>query len=222
MGSHFQTQFMRRVAGCFDVFRRHFEFARLPLNFGVQHASGDHQFDPVRLVLRDFTDISRCFLRAVRHISQRVRHVTTLDRDRHIAAQDPRTDQLACLDLITDFGVKVQHPADGSDRRDPAQKLCLGTGGAHVQRQLAKQRVARQKLNQLHRILLLLLRFSGRRQMQMQIDQSRHDIVSGQIRNLVFCKILILDLRLFDDSFNVLSVRQNDLVLLRLHLLTAI
>ena len=105
--------------------------------------------------------------------------MTTLDRDRHIAAQNPRTDQLACLDLIADLGVKVQHPADGSDRRDPAQKLRLGTGGAQVQRQLAKQRVARQKLDQLHRILLLLLRFSGRRQMQMQIDQSRHDIVSG-------------------------------------------
>ena len=42
MGSHFQTQFMRRVAGCFDVFRRHFELARLALNLGVQHASGNH------------------------------------------------------------------------------------------------------------------------------------------------------------------------------------
>ena len=63
MGSDLQSQSVGGIAGGFDVFRRHFEFAGFSHGLGVQNAAGNHQLNEIRLVLGNFADEHSGFLR---------------------------------------------------------------------------------------------------------------------------------------------------------------
>ena len=184
MRRYLKTQGMGFFTSRLHDFRRHFQFSRLPFDLRVQHTAGDHQLNQIRLVLGDLTNKRPCLFRGGRLIRQRSCHVATWYRNRHISRQNPRSVDSSRQHRVADFRINVLNAADRADRRYAAHQLCLCVPFAHLQHDFAQEIVACHQLDQFLRITLFLLRLAVGRQMNVQIDQPRHDVLPFQIDDL--------------------------------------
>ena len=86
-----ESQPMCFFAGCADDGGIHFQNARLPFLFRVHDAACDHQFDEIRMTVRDLLHILDGFLGRCDRVRKRSRYMSTGHRDARIGGEDPGT-----------------------------------------------------------------------------------------------------------------------------------
>ena len=139
VGGDHKPALVRLVASCLDIFGRHFQHARLALDFCVQHAAGYHELDQIRLIFCDLRDeISRLF-RALGDISERASHVPVRDGDRHISREYSRTDRLPGVYIVADARIGIFNAADRSDGCNAAVELHLRRAAADSREEMSRE-----------------------------------------------------------------------------------
>ena len=172
---------MRIIANFPDHLGIHLHLTRRAFFLGIHNAAGDHQFDPIGTLTLQLIDMSFGFLDRIGNDRHRTGHVATRYGNAFIGSDDARTGILALQDLITDPCVHVPQTADRTDRRHAAEQLQSGVILDHAVGDDRTDRIGEDQSYQFRIVALLLLRFAIPCQMDMHIDQTRHDIRTIQI-----------------------------------------
>ena len=212
-----QAEPVRLAARRADVLRRHFQLARLALFLCIQHAAGDHELDEIGFSLRDLSHVLRGLRGARRLVSERARHMPAGDGNGHVRGENAGPVALTRGDAAAQTRIDVRDAADGADRRNAAQKLRFGVALAHGECNAPRERHGRHEFYELAGIALLF-GAAARGQMNVQVDEARHEISAFQIDDLKAGEIRPLR----DDIEDLLAVRAQHHAALRLHIRAAV
>ena len=177
MGGDLKPQLVGFVTGGPDNGRIHFQYPRLSLFYRVQHPTGDHEFDQVRLGGGDVVNAFLCLCRSGDGVGQRTGHVASRYGNGHIARQNPGSDFAPGVDFIPQLGIKVQNAAYSPDGGDAGEQLLLGKARHHGLAHFPGQGIGGNKLHGLYRVCLLLFGLAASGQVDVEIDQSRQYIL---------------------------------------------
>ena len=120
--------------------------------------------------------------------------------DAFVGRKDARTVQFSFKDFITHSCIVISETADRTHRSDAAHQCGSGKIRNHFIGDTGGDGVAEKKLYQLCIVPLFLRRLAGAGQMDMHVDQSRHQILSFQIELLVSVNMRFLINDILNDS----------------------
>ena len=181
MGGHLQSQGMGPVTGGFDQGRLHLENTGFSLPDRIQHAAGDHQFYEVRAGGSNLGYKVRGLLRGVGHMGKGTGHMATGNRNGHVACQNPGPNSLSGVDGIPEPGIKIQNAAHGPDGGYAGAQLLPGVARNQGHAQLFGPGIGGYQLDGLDGVGLLFLRFSASGKVNMEVDETRKQILPLQI-----------------------------------------
>jgi len=156
----------------------------------------------------------RCLIRVAGFVCQRACHVAAGHGYCHIGGQKSRPDDFAGSDPVAYLRVDMLHAAYRADSCAPAEQLLFRGIFANQPEDRVREFITGKDTYKFGGVGLLLLRFAGSGKMSVHVDQSRHDIMAGQIHKLIAFKIFIF----VCDFFDFFPVGKNDLIRLRFHI----
>ena len=205
MGGHGIAQAVGPVADGLHHLRRHLQLAGDALGLGVHDAAGDHQLDEVHALLPGPVHLPEGLWDALRRHGDGARHVAAGDGDALVGGQDPGTRPLSGGDLVPEAGIKVPQSAHGTDGGDAAHDLQPGKARHHTVGRRPGKAGAHQAADQLLVVPPLLLGLSVARQVDVEIDEARHQVLPSQVHGLKALRNGLLR----GDAHDGLPVRQD-------------
>ena len=185
MGRHGVAHLMRPLAHRLHHLRRHLQLARHALLFGVQHTAGDHQLHQIHALLPSLLQLGQCLVDGVGRHRHRPGHVAAGNGDALIGRQNAGSHPPSGPNIVPQPGVEVRQTAHRADGGDAGEQLLLGKARHHAVGHLPGQSRGEDGLYQLLVVPLLFLRLAAARQMDVHIDEPRHQIAALQVHHLI-------------------------------------
>ena len=185
MGRHGVAHLMSPLAHRLHHLRRHLQLARHALLLGVQHTAGDHQLHQIHALLPSLLQLGQCLVDGVGRHRHRPGHVAAGNGDALIGRQDAGSHPPSGPNIVPQPGIEVRQTAHRADGGDAGEQLLLGKARHHAVGHLPGQSRGEDGLYQLLVVPLLFLRLAAARQMDVHIDEPRHQIAALQVHHLI-------------------------------------
>ena len=218
MGGHPVSQPVRLIADGLDHGRRHLQLAGGPLGGGIQNAAGDHQLDQIHILGVGLLQLLQGHGVVLGGHGHRACHVPAGHRDALVGGEDAGGKDLAPGRIVPAAGVKVGNAAYRAQGRHAAQKLLPGVAADHPVGHRPGEAVAQDPAHQGRVVPGLGAGGTVPGQMDVQVDQARHQPAALQIDLFVSRTggAVLHDVR------DRLIIHQDHFVQGRLHLLGAV
>ena len=218
VGSHGIAQPVGFITDSPDHLRLHLQLAGGALLGGIHHAARDHQLDQVHPLFTGPAELGQRFGIVVGRHCHRACHVSAGHRDALVGGKDAGSQDLPLCRVVPAAGIEICQTAHGADGGHAAQQFQLGVTAHQPVSHRPGQAIAQDPAHQCGVIPGLCAGFAVACQMDMQVDEARHQVTALKVHLL----IPLTGGGILHDGGDLLPVHQHHLVGHRLHLFGAV